>query len=119
MNKQSLNASNTNDIVIGKRKINCHIDIQINNNKISSINKTTFHGIMIDEQLKWTEQIHQVQTGMSRITGVMYRASNVSGTASFLTLYHLLCLLPDSTTMPPTCYALTHELKTHMLKQYL
>ena len=32
---------------------------------------------MIDEHLNWKEQIRQVQTGMSRITGVMYRASHV------------------------------------------
>ena len=47
---------------------------------------------MIDEQLNWKEQIHQVQTGLSRITGVMYRARNVLGTASLLTLYHSLFL---------------------------
>ena len=47
---------------------------------------------MIDEQLNWKEQIHQVQTGLSRITGVMYRARHVLGTASLLTLYHSLFL---------------------------
>ena len=79
-------------MIFGKRKINCDVDIKINNNQITRVNKTTFLGIMIDEQLNWKEQIHQVQTGLSRITGVMYRARNVLGTESLLTLYHSLFL---------------------------
>ena len=58
-------------------------------NQITRVNKTKCLGIMIDEQLNWKEQIHQVQTGLSRITGVMYRASHVLGTASLLPLYHI------------------------------
>ena len=93
VNKLSLNASKTNYMIFGKRKINCDVDIKINNNQITRVNiMTTFLGIMIDEQLNWKEQIHQVQTGLSRITGVMYRAINVLGTASLLTLYHSLFL---------------------------
>ena len=92
VNKLSLNASKTNYMILGKRKINCDVDIKINNNQIARVNKTTFLGIMIDEQLNWKEQIHQVQTGLSRITGVMYRARNVLGTANLLTLYHSLLL---------------------------
>ena len=49
---------------------------------------------MIDEQLNWKEQIHRVQIGLFRITGVMYRASHVLGNASLglLTPYHSLSL---------------------------
>ena len=71
VNKLSLNASKTNCMIFGKRKIHCDVDIQINNNHITRVNKTTFLGLMIYEQLNWKEQIHQVQTGLSRITGVM------------------------------------------------
>ena len=90
VNKLSLNASKTNYMVFGRRKINCDVDIKINSNQITRVNKTKFLGIMIDEQLNWKEQIHQVQTGLPRITGVMYRASHVLGTASLLTLCHSL-----------------------------
>ena len=92
VNKLSLNASKTNYMVFGRRKINCDVDKKINSNQITRVNKTKFLGIMIDEQLNWKEQIHQVQTGLSRITGVMYRASHVLGTASLLTLHHSLFL---------------------------
>ena len=60
--------------------------------ELGHTNEKTFLGIMTDEQLNQKEQIHQVQTGMSRTTGVMYRVSNVLGTASLLTLYHSLFL---------------------------
>ena len=70
----------------------CDVDVNINSNEITRGIKTQFLGIMIDEQLNWKEQIHQVQTGLSRITGVMYRASHVLVTASLLTLYHSLFL---------------------------
>ena len=80
-------------MVFGRRKINWDVDIKINSSQITRVNKTKFLGIMIiDEQLNWKEQIHQVQTGLSRITGMMYRASHVLGTASLLTLYHSLFL---------------------------
>ena len=69
-------------MVFGRRKINCDVDIKINSSQITRVNKTKCLGIMIDEQLNWKEQIHQVQTGLSRITGVMCRASHVLGTAS-------------------------------------
>ena len=92
VNKLSLNASKTNYMVFGRRKINCDVDVKINSSQITRVNKTQFLGIMIDEQLNWKEQIHQVQTGLSRITGVMYRANHVLGTASLLTLYHSLFL---------------------------
>ena len=73
-------------MVFGRRKINCDVDIQINSNQITRVNKTTFLGINLKEQ------IHQVETGLSRITGVIYRTSHVLGTASLLTLYHSLFL---------------------------
>ena len=82
VNKLSLNASKTHYMVFGRRKINSDVDIKINNNQVTRVNKTTFLGIMIDEQLNWKEQIHQVQTGLSTITGVMCRASHVLGNAS-------------------------------------
>ena len=81
------NLSNKNYMVFGRRKINCDVDIKINTNQITRVSKTTFLGIRIDEQLNWNEQIHHVQTGLSRITGVMYRASHVLGTAS-LAYFH-------------------------------
>ena len=75
-------------MVFGRRKINGGVDIKINSNQITRVNKTKCLGIMIYEQLNWKEQLHQValHTGLSRKTGVMYRASHVLGTASLLTL---------------------------------
>ena len=58
VNKLSLNVSKTNDMVFGRRKINCDVDIKINSSQITRVNKTTYLGIMIDEQLNWKEQIH-------------------------------------------------------------
>ena len=46
--------------------INCDIDIKMNNDQINRVKKATFLGIMIDEQLTWKEQTHQIQTSLSR-----------------------------------------------------
>ena len=35
-------------MVFGRRKINCDVDIKINSNQITRVNKTKFLGIMID-----------------------------------------------------------------------
>ena len=66
VNKLSLNASKTNYMVFGRSKLNCDVDIKINSNQITRVNKNFFFVIMIAEHLNWNEKIHRVQTGLSR-----------------------------------------------------
>ena len=82
----SLNVSKTNYMVFGNRRINCDLDIQIHDDQITRVSKTKFLGVLIDEKLTWKDKINNVKTNLSRITGVMYRASHVLRTTSLLTL---------------------------------
>ena len=89
VNKLSLHVSKTNYMVFGNRRINCDLDIQIHIHiQITRVSKIKFLGVLIDEKLTWKDQINNVKTNLSRITGVMYRASHVLGTTSLLYLTH-------------------------------
>ena len=92
VNKLSLNVSKTNYMVFGNRRINCDLDIQIHNHQMSRVSKTKFLGVVTHQKLTWKEQINNVKTNLSRITGVVYRASHALGTTSLLTLYYSLFL---------------------------
>ena len=84
-------------MIFGNRRINCDMDIQIHNDQITRVSKTKLFGVWIDEKLTWKDQINNVKTNLSRLTGVMPRASHVLGTTSLLTLYYSLFL-------PILCY---------------
>ena len=77
-------------MISGNRRINFDINVRILNNQIAGISKTKFLGILIDEILTWNDQINNVNTHLSRISGAMYRASHVLGTTGFLTLCYSL-----------------------------
>ena len=88
VNKLSLNVSKTNYMVFGSRRINQDLDRQIHNDQITRVSKTKFLGVLIDEKLTWKDQINNVKTNLSRITGVMYRASHVLGTTGLPYITH-------------------------------
>ena len=68
-------------------RVNFDIDIKICNNRITRVGKSTFIG------LTWRDQINNVNTDLSRISGVMYGASHVLGTTGLLlTLEYSLLL---------------------------
>ena len=92
VNKRSLNVSKTNYIIFGNCKLNCDLDIRIHNNQIARVNNKKFLGVLIDEKLDWKKHIICVKTNLSRIIGVMYRASQVLETKSLFTLYYSLFL---------------------------
>ena len=73
------------------------MNIQIHNDQITRVSKTKLLGVLIDENLTWKDQINNVKTNLSRITGLMHRAIHVLGTTSLLTLYYSLFL-------PILCY---------------
>ena len=93
LNKLSLDVSKTNYVIFGNCKMNCDLDIRIHNNQIARVNKTEFLGVLIEENLDWKNYIPCAKSKISRVVGVMYRASHVLETAS---LFTLCCLLQKS-----------------------
>ena len=80
-------------MVFGNRTINYDQDIRIHNSQITSVNTTQFLGVLNDEKLDWEKHINCVKSKLSRVVGVMYRASNNPRTTCLLTLYYSLFLL--------------------------
>ena len=68
-----------NYIIVGNRKLNKDLDIQMANNSIIKVNMTTFLGVglYIDENRTWKYHINSVKTRLGRAVGIMHRAVGV------------------------------------------
>ena len=91
--KLSLNTEKTEFIVFhatGKKVT--EIDIKIKNNAIKRVTKTTFLGVTIHENLKWTFHINNVCSRVASSIGVIRRLSNVFSAKVLRMLYNALVL---------------------------
>ena len=61
-------------MVFGNHRINYDLDIHIHNHQITRVSKSKFLGVLINKKLTWKDQINNVKTNLSRITGVMYKS---------------------------------------------
>jgi len=59
---------------------------------IYTVSKTKFLGVLIDVTLTWKDQFNNVDTNLSRISGVMYTESHVLGITGLLTICYSLFL---------------------------
>ena len=61
VNKLSLNVLKTNYMLFGNSKGQSS-ELTINGNVIEKVHKTKFLGVIIDDKLKWNDQINQVKS---------------------------------------------------------
>ena len=59
-NKQSVNVSKSNFLVISSRKIDKNIKLKINNKELKQENYTKYLGVIIDDKLNWNLYIKQI-----------------------------------------------------------
>ena len=59
-NKQSVNVSKSNFLVISSRKIDKNIKLKINNKELKQENYTKYLGVIIDDKLNWKLYIKQI-----------------------------------------------------------
>lgn len=89
-NKLSLNVSKTNFIIFGYIKPNLDIQILINDKLIEQLESVKFLGVIIDNKLTWKPHIGNVCSKLSKILGIMYRASRQINSNALKMLYHSL-----------------------------
>jgi hypothetical protein len=76
VNRLSLNIKKTTYMIFANKNIS-NIDISIRTNTINRVNKHKFLGVIIDEKLKFSEQINMVASKVSRSLGVLRRIQNL------------------------------------------
>ena len=72
-NKLSLNASKCNYMLLTNKRILSDPNIKIDGAQINRVHDTKYLGIHLDENLKYHKQIENLESKLSRLSGVAYR----------------------------------------------
>ena len=73
-----------------KKQLRPTVNIILNGKNIEQVSHTKFLGVIIDENLKWREQIKTVETKVSKSIGVLYKTKDVLNIQALRTLYQSL-----------------------------
>ena len=89
-NGLSLNIKKTNYMIFSHKNRNTEYNFQpkINNIPIEEKNSARFLGIIIDNNLNWTQHIRAITTKMSRYLGIMYKLKRILPQAARLAIFH-------------------------------
>ena len=89
-NGLSLNIKKTNYMIFSHKNRNTEYNFQpkINNVPIIEKNSARFLGIIIDNNLNWTEHIRAIASKMSRYLGIMYKLKSILPQAARLAIFH-------------------------------
>ena len=63
-------------------------DIKLEGLCIQRITSTKFLGVIIDQNLKWTDHIGQIQSKIAKGMGILARARRVFASSTLLTLFY-------------------------------
>ena len=91
VNKLSLNVLK-NKMIFTKKRLKKDVLLRFRNVVIDRVTVLKFLGVFIDENLNWKSHIKYFETKMSKIIGILYRASQVLNQRAMLTLYHSIFL---------------------------
>ena len=89
-NRLSLNLTKTSYMVFSHNNIPDDPKISVRNVDIDRVHKTSFLGINIDDQLKFSYHVDSVARKLSRSAGAIYRMSSIAPASVLLTLYYSL-----------------------------
>ena len=89
-NRLSLNLTKTSYMVFSHNNIPDDPKISVRNVDIGRVHKTSFLGINIDDQLKFSYHVDSVARKLSRSAGAIYRMSSIAPASVLLTLYYSL-----------------------------
>ena len=93
-NKLLLNTDNTNFMLFTAKCFSKTMgNILIDGHQISEVEETTFPGVILDDNLKWSAHIKYISRKFVKGTGVMVKARKVFERFTVLSLYNSLILL--------------------------
>ena len=87
-NKLSLNVSKSNFLIVRPHKNNRIINLKINDENLTQEAFSTYLGVLIDEQLNWKQHINQLNTKMSKSSGILYNIRYLVPKSTLVPLYN-------------------------------
>ena len=90
VNKLSLNVKKTHYMIFSKKKNlqKPSVNLKIDGEPLSEVNKTKFLGIVIDNKLSWNDHINYISGKISRGIGILIRARAFLNKKTLITLYY-------------------------------
>ena len=89
-NGLALNLRKTNYIIFSRSKVDCDINLTINNVIIERKKEARFLGVILDENLTWGAHIAGIKQKMSRYVGIIYKLKNKVPLSVRIQIYHSL-----------------------------
>ena len=92
VNRLSLNVQKTHYIIFKSQRKQISLDkiVKINGIRIEQVKHTKFLGVIIDENLTWSEHIKMVKSKVSRGFGIICKTRKVVPLSTLVTLYNSL-----------------------------
>ena len=87
-NGLALNLKKTNYMIFSKQKICSNFAPLIANTFIERKTSTRFLGVIVDDQLNWSEHITALKTKMARYVGIMFKIKSFLPMAARLQIFH-------------------------------
>ena len=70
-NKLIINLSKTNSMLFSNHNRAKNLNISLNNNKIETLNETTFLGVVIDNKLSWKAHVKHISNKISKSIAIL------------------------------------------------
>ena len=87
-NRLSLNASKSAFMINTNKDIPLNLGLTLSNSVIEQVTFSRFLGVMIDGNMKFSHHIDKLSNTLSRVTGILRRASSFVPSRSMRTLYN-------------------------------
>ena len=89
INKLSLNIDKTKYIIFSiKTKVKDTPDVTIGANVVERVKSIKFLGVIIDENVSWTEHIYYIKNKISKGIGILCKARKILKPSTLLAMYY-------------------------------
>ena len=87
INRLSLNVTKTNFMVFGKARTVVNPHVSINGLVIQRVSHTKFLGVLLDDKLRWNEQIKHVSGKIAKASAILFKVKDVLDIMSMKLIY--------------------------------
>ena len=87
INKLSLNVNKTHYMIFGLNKSDTNNHVYIDNQIVTQVYDSKFLGVILDNQLSWSDQIKSVESKVSKSIGLLYKLKSKLDSQSLRMIY--------------------------------
>ncbi len=91
-NKLSLNLRKTKIMLFGRHKIDCNVELIIDNTKIERVQEIIFLGVILNHKICWKPHVRYIRAKLAKCSAILWKTKHILGYKSLHTLYCSLFL---------------------------